>query len=887
MKKATLITLLAACTISAEAQRIDFNITGKESQSLEDGYTNWSCGRQASAESTFADNLGNTVTVKAESVPGLTGNAVLCNWWKDGVNRYSKLVSDAIYPIILDENNNYSWSATEPMGIQFTVTGLTAGEHTLTAYHNNTDGQLTPGYPTIKVLVDGNTVATGIRQTIRAEKHSDAGMSYIRFTAEEGKAVTIQYISEPTGGASYTNTSVAVNALVFDSTNPRTQAMNPVPAHLDYHANCDNGSATLEWKGASDAVRHHVMFGTDAANLSEIAVTTTPAYTVGNLSNHNIYYWRIDEEAADGTRYEGDVWAFRPRHLAFPGAEGYGRFAIGGRGGTVYHVTSLDDDVDNPQPGTFRYGITKVKGPRTIVFDVAGYIDLKRRLLCSDKYVTVAGQTAPGKGVILKGAPFGMNSDGITRFMRIHRGYAATEAEQSRGLDGFGIAGGDHAIMDHCSIAWTTDEGFSSRGAKSITLQKTMISEALNCADHPNYGAGACHGYAATIGGGQGGGVGSFHHNLLAHCEGRNWSLSGGLTGAGAYDGAHDVFNNVVYNWGGRATDGGSHEINFVNNYYRMGAATSQEYLLRLQLEGTGTGTQSAYVSGNIREEKDGTKTQDKLNKTYRYETSGGQVLDWQPFVDAPFFPSYATVETADAALKNVLSDVGANMPVLTDHDRRIIDETKNKTYTYTGSKTGKKGLIDREADAGGYEAVEEARHPEDYDTDGDGMPDWWETAAGHDPATADNNSDADNDGYTALEDFLNWMAVPHYTLEGGKAHQIDLAPLFRGYGDKTAFSVTAADTRLNASVNGAVLTVAPSAENALATLKVTAEEDGISLTRDINVCITGNSTPVESIDIDNATMPDAHPAYTIDGKRMGKNRARQIVVRKGKKTLE
>lgn len=318
-----------------------------------------------------------------------------------------------------------------------------------------------------------------------------------------------------------------------------------------------------------------------------------------------------------------------------------------------------------------------------------------------------------------------------------------------------------------------------------------------------------------------------------------------------------------------------------------MGDATSQKYLLRLQLEGTGTGTQSAYVSGNIREEKDGTKTQDKLNKTYRYETSGGQVLDWQPFVDAPFFPSYATVETADAALKNVLSDVGANMPVLTDHDRRIIDETKNKTYTYTGSKTGKKGLIDREADAGGYEAVEEARHPEGYDTDGDGMPDWWETAAGHDPATADNNSDADNDGYTALEDFLNWMAVPHYTLEGGKAHQIDLAPLFRGYGDKTAFSVTAADTRLNASVNGAVLTVAPSAENALATLKVTAEEDGISLTRDINVCITGNSTPVESIDIDNATMPDAHPAYTIDGKRMGKSRARQIVVRKGKKTLE
>lgn len=887
MKKATLITLLAACTISAEAQRIDFNITGKESQSLEDGYTNWSCGRQASAENTFADNLGNTVTVKAESVPGLTGNAVLCNWWKDGVNRYSKLVSDAIYPIILDENNNYSWSATEPMGIQFTVTGLTAGEHTLTAYHNNTDGQLMPGYPTIKVLVDGNTVATGIRQTIRAEKHSDAGMSYIRFTAEEGKAVTIQYISEPTGGASYTNTSVAVNALVFDSTNPRTQAMNPVPAHLDYHADCDNGSATLEWKGASDAVRHHVMFGTDAANLSEIAVTTTPAYTVGNLSNHNIYYWRIDEEAADGTRYEGDVWAFRPRHLAFPGAEGYGRFAIGGRGGTVYHVTSLDDDVENPQPGTFRYGITKVTGPRTIVFDVAGYIELKGRLLCSDKYVTVAGQTAPGKGVILKGAPFGMNSDGITRFMRIHRGYAATEAEQSRGLDGFGIAGGDHAIMDHCSIAWTTDEGFSSRGAKSITLQRTMISEALNCADHPNYGAGACHDYAATIGGGQGSGVGSFHHNLLAHCEGRNWSLSGGLTGGGEYDGAHDVFNNVVYNWGGRATDGGSHEINFVNNYYRKGPATSQKYLLRLQLEGTGKGTQSAYVNGNIREETDGTLTADNLNTTYRYELSGGQKLDWEPFVSAPFFPSYATVETAEAALKSVLSDVGANMPVLTQHDKRIIDETLNKTFSCTGSKTGKKGLIDREADAGGYEDIGEARHPEGYDTDRDGMPDWWEKLAGFDPTTPDNNSDPDNDGYTALEEFLNWMAEPHYTLEGGKSHEIDLSPLFAGYGEAANFSASSDNQDVAASTEGSILKVSLPKRNALAAVRVTAEEAGASFTRNINICINGDATGIENVNGDGTQYAALQPAYNIGGQKLDKKHKKQIVVRKGKKTVE
>lgn len=158
-------------------------------------------------------------------------------------------------------------------------------------------------------------------------------------------------------------------------------------------------------------------------------------------------------------------------------------------------------------------------------------------------------------------------------------GGTISDEDKVNGLDGMGMAGNDNAIMDHCSISWTIDEAFSSRNAKSLTLQRTLISEALNVAGHPNYSAGTAHGYAATIGGGEMSAtlkVGSYHHNLLAHCEGRNWSLSGGLDGVGAYDGHHDVFNNVVYNWGGRATDGGSHEVNFVNNYYKMGPATTQ-----------------------------------------------------------------------------------------------------------------------------------------------------------------------------------------------------------------------------------------------------------------------------------------------------------------------
>ena len=882
MKRISLWLLGTLCTLSLNAQKIDFNLPGKESQSLEDGYANWALGRTASGEDTFTGNEGNAVSIKVESVEGTEGNAVFCNWWKDGVTRYSKLVSDGIYPIILGSDNNYTWSSSKPMGLKFTISGLSAGKHTLTAYHNNTDGKLSPSYPTVKVVVDGTTLQQGIAQTIRAEKTADAGMSHVQFQVTEGKPVVVEYISEPQEGTTYINTSVAVNALLFDQTNPKTQAANPQPAHQDFHADADSKSITLTWTPAQAATLHHVMVGTDAANLQQVGTTTQPQYTLQQVSNMNTYYWRIDEEDATGTRYEGEVWSFRPRHLAFPGAEGYGRFAIGGRGGSVYHVTSLDDNPSDPQPGTLRYGIVCEKGPRTIVFDVSGYITLKARLTCSDKYVTVAGQTAPGKGIILRGAPFGMNSDGITRFLRIYRGYASTEEEQNRGLDGFGMAGADHAIMDHCTIAWTTDEGFSSRGAKSITLQRTMIAEALNCADHPNYGSGACHGYAATIGGGQGSGVGSFHHNLLAHCEGRNWSLSGGLTGGGAYDGAHDVFNNVVYNWGGRATDGGSHEINFVNNYYRMGEATSQKYLLRLQLEGTGTGTQSAYVSGNIREEKSGTLTQDKLNTTYRYETSGGQVVNWEPFVTAPFFPSYATIESAEEALRNVLSDVGCNMPSPTAHEERIVQETLNKTYTYKGSKTGKKGLIDREADAGGYEEIGSETREADYDSDADGMPNWWEKLHGLDPQVADNNSDANGDGYTALEEYLNWMAEPHYFIQPGASLSIPLSPLFAGYSQAALYSASAEDN-YQALINGAVLTVKAAQREETTTIEVTCEEGSHHYTRHINICVSGTGTGITHPTASGQTEHRA-AQYTLGGTPVKAPRKGSLIITKGKK---
>ena len=526
------------------------------------------------------------------------------------------------------------------------------------------------------------------------------------------------------------------------------------------------------------------------------------------------------------------------------------------------------------------------------MFDVAGVIALNSRLVVSDKFVTIAGQTAPGRGILLRNKAFGMQSDGITRFMRLYLG-GADDWNESKGgnpntSDGMGMTGNDHSIMDHCSIAWTLDEGFSSRNAKTMTLQRTIISEALNYAGHAtqyeNQGKFVNHGYAATIGGGEmGSQVGSYHHNLLAHCEGRNWSLSGGLDGAGYYDGHHDVFNNVVYNWGGRACDGGTHELNFFNNYYKMGPATTQKYLLRHQFEGVGKGTQRAYVSGNIREELNGSKTTDKEGTTYQYTLSNGQNLDWEPWNSEPFFPSYATVESAEAAFKNVLSDVGCNMPEILNHDSRIVSETLNGTTSTTGRYTKKKGLPDCESDAGGYESLNivEASRDSDWDTDKDGIPDWFERLTGTDASVANNNDDRNSDYYTDLEEYLAWIAVPNFRINA--AEDVTLAPYFAGY--KTpSYQIAAVTPTVKAEITDGVLNVTPGADSpALITVEVRASQDGISLTRSFNFAYEKGSSAIIPVLSDEDDSDE--PLYDLLGRKVTTPRP-GIYVRKGEKVI-
>lgn len=861
MKKRLLsvILLVALCAV-AHAQKIDFNSYGRNVNTVtEPGFTPWAV--EKTAEATLG--LGNGVTVTLNN-GGAEGTTLKSNQWKDGVEKLgSKIVNDAAVLYGLDgDGNTPDLAASATMNI--IISGLPAGEHSLLAYHNCVDGG-TPVIAPLDVAVNGTTVLTGVAQTQRELLPSAAGQSYVTFTAVEGQPVVISYTGRPTAGTTVAN--IYVNALIFDEANPTATALDPVPANNDMHVDADNGSLQLGWTQAPVAVLNRIYIGTSADDMQLVAEQAEAGYTLDNVYSLNTYYWRVDQVDAAGTVYRGNTWTFRPRKLAFPGAGGYGRYATGGRGGSVYHVTSLDDYVEGetPIPGTFRYGIREVKGPRTIVFDVAGTITLRSRLACSDPYVTIAGQTAPGKGILFRSSPFGMASEGITRFIRMRLGYH--NGDTGRGLDGLGMAGNNHAIMDHCSVGWTIDEAFSSRNAHNITLQRTLISEALNVADHPNYSSGKAHGFAATIGGD----TGTYHHNLLAHNEGRNWSLAGGLDGSGAYAGHHDVFNNVVYNWGGRATDGGTHECNFVSNYYKKGPATSQNYLLNAQLEGTGTGSQSYYVSGNIREETSGKLTEDKQGTTYKYSLSGGQKLDWTVFVDKPFFESYAVIEPARLAYKTVLSDVGCNSPSLDDHDMRMVEETRTGTYTYKGSVSGKKGLIDRETDAGGYEDFPYEARPEGFDTDGDGMPDWWERVNGTDPAVPDNNRDDDRDGWTALEDYLNWLAEPHYTVGAGVSKVVSLDALFAGFDKNPVYWI---NTEALVAPEGCAATIeenklvitANITDDCLMKVPVVATDDDNvgNMTRNVNIYVAAGTTAIGGVAADD-TYAGAG-VYTLSG---------------------
>ena len=867
-KKFFMLSLLAATAVSGMAQKIDFN---NGQNKTEDGFTGY-----VVSTATQADISVDAVSITASIYGTPSGQTLKGEWWKDGVNKYSKLVGDGMGVYGLDSNNNTPQIQSGEVGITLTISGLAAGEHSLLAYHNNPSGYQGPK---LDVYVDGVKQLTGVEQTNRAMTPTTSGQSYIKFTAQEGKSVVVTYLTTPDASFDYTQgyntTSLFVNGIVFDRPNPLTTAADPTPEHLDYHfASNDNGTATLSWTAAALAVKHKIFMGTSADNMELVGETTEPTYTTGKLSVHNAYYWRVDEVDNNGAQYEGDTWLFRPRRLAFPEAEGYGRFAQGGRGGAVYHVTNLNHDHN---PGSLLYGLTDLEGPRTIVFDVSGLIVMDFNSVFCDPYVTIAAQTAPGKGICLKNSNLNIGSDCICRFLRAKRGYGDTG-------NAMGATGADNTIIDHTTAAWGTDETFSSRGAKNLTFQYSMISEALGIADHKNYPEGTNHGYAATIDGL----TGTFSHNLLVNCNGRNWSMGGGMDGNNMPIGQMDIFNNVCYNWWKRTTDGGCHAVNFVNNYYKMGTDTQLSILFSQDYElPDHPGVWQAYISGNIRENKNHTLTQDALNETYRYTIKNSDVIDpntrtdglgYSTFVDTPFFPSYATIHSAKDAMKIVTSYSGAIMPQRDNHHVRNINETITGTYTHIGSRSGIKGEIDNESDAGGFEEYPEETRAANWDTDQDGMPDWYETLVGSDPNTANNNDDTDGDGWTMLEDYLEFMAHPYIFVEPNGSGTFDMKPHFIGFFGQNSradmvtptFTVDNGSDLITTAEDGSNININAKGTNGIAVLTVTVNDGETTFSQRMSVVVSSEADAIEQLDADDNAEVVKHEFFTLDGKPAG-----------------
>ena len=873
---------LALTVTGAMAQNIDFDLPGKTApgKDTEINYTSWAVPRTTSDTKTF-DN-GVTITISA----GGAASAVGSNWSKTDVetNGLRVIADEVLATNLVDGNLTPITDASTSLVL--TISGLTAGQHSLKAYHNNSDKDQVQ--PDIDISVDGTVVATGQKFTSAAQSTLEAGTSFITFTATDGQPVVITYTTKPEAGKTYTNTRMMLNGLEFDGV--AMVATDPQPVNHDFHAGKEDGTIRFSWVAANGAVSHKMVLGTDSATVAQSDVYeyegTATEYTKTGLSSLQRYWWRIDEVDGNGTVHRGKAWTCQPCHLAFPEAEGYGRYAIGGRGGQVYHVTNLSGSKD--VEGSLLYGLVTLEGPRYIVFDVSGIIELDFNSYFTKPYATIAGQTAPGKGICIKASNINIGSDVICRHIRFKRGLGVYGENTGNAM---GMSGADHAIVDHCTAAWGTDETVSGRGALNISFQYNIISEALGIAGHKNYADGTNHGYAATIDGR----IGSWHHNLLVNCEGRNWSMGGGMDGQNRPIGGLDLFNNVVYNWHNRTTDGNCHAVNFVNNYYKMGADTRRKELFIMDFElptdVADNRTNTGYVSGNIRENKNHTLSSDKKGDTYK--ATGYVPTDYEYLVNEPLFPSYATIHTAMDAMKIVTSYAGATMPMRDEQHQRNVRETLEGTWTYKGSKSNIKGEIDNEADItdaanGGWEEWPEEHRAADWDTDGDGMPDWWEKCVGSNAGVANHNDDPDGDGYTLLEDYLEFMAHPYVILEPNGSATLDLKPYFAGFYGQNGNGVTptfSVDLLPNgvytASVEGSTMQVSAIQPNAggIYSVNVTVADGETTFTQRFGVAITGATAAIHSVWSDNGVPVVKREFFTLDGCRVSSMQSHETYI--------
>ncbi|GHN02327.1 pectate lyase [Cytophagales bacterium WSM2-2] len=411
--------------------------------------------------------------------------------------------------------------------------------------------------------------------------------------------------------------------------------------------------------------------------------------------------------------------------LAFPGADGFGKYTTGGRGGKVYVVSNLNDD----GPGSLREAILK-KETRIIVFAVSGTIALKSALNISSPNVTIAGQSAPGDGICIRNYPVKIIADNvIVRFIRFRLGDEARQQEDSFS----GNSRNKNIIIDHCSMSWAVDECASFYRNKNFTLQWCIISESLNHSVHEK----GDHGYGG-IWGGEGA---TFHHNLLASHTSRLPRFSGSSTTPNSPEELVDFTNNVIYNWEGNSTYGGEKgRYNMVGNYYKPGPATKSS---RPWMLNPFSPVGKFFLYGNYFFKDDVITKNNWRGVKFDHPDSARATV--------PFTVTFLPQQSAADAFEEVLKYAGASYrrdPI----DSRIVDEVRSGK-----SVKGKKrnGIIDSQREVGGWPELKQLTPLADADQDG--MPDDWETKNHLDPKDAGDAGRFDlSKGYSNIEVYLN-----------------------------------------------------------------------------------------------------------------------------------
>lgn len=463
--------------------------------------------------------------------------------------------------------------------------------------------------------------------------------------------------------------------------------------------------------------------------------------------------------------------------LAFPGAQGHGRNVTGGRGGTVYHVTSLADD---GSAGTLRYAMER-SGARIVVFDVSGTIHLTRQLNTRNNDLTIAGQTSPG-GICIADYPIVINSSNvIIRFLRFRMGINNVSDGKAVDADALGGMDGSNVIVDHCSVSWSTDECLSVYGMVNSTVQWCMAYQALRVTSAKD----GSHGY----GGNWGGRYASYHHNLIAHCESRVPRLGPRYTTL-ALGELVDIRNNVFYNYNGEGCYGGeAQHTNLVNNYYKPGPATADRRLNRIfkpdvyPADYSGAADYGTwlltwgkfYITGNTIEGNEDVSNDNWTDGVWGQMDAGNsggesssvwasrtEIQSTTPVVEAG---NVTTSSAADAYTKVIALAGACNYRDVLD--TFIMNEVQNGTATCSSADNSTGYINDPQDLVGKIDGLTDSPFPtlatdatrNMTDTDGDGIPDEWETAYGLDPDYAADGAETTidvNGQYTNVEMYMN-----------------------------------------------------------------------------------------------------------------------------------